>query len=718
MERRLGKGSEKMRTTVPGQTMRPRFVVFVVLLTGVWVGSWGCGEEGSPGEALVPGRVPDLRSDDGLLHSEKLQAMVDLQLRRDGAALVERLGDPDAAVRARAAFALGSVQWPDAQVALAALLEDPEPAVRRDAAFALGQLELADGGRAPAEALRGEEDPQARLWMMEAVGRGGDEGAVRSLLALDAGGQEVARTRALARAVLRDVRPDGALGVLVEGLTHPDPEVREAAAYPFGHLPETEPWKGHATEVRKALDGYAGDEPAAMHLTLALARLGEGADLERLLHWLREGKDWRIRVNVARGLGSLPWLEREGVRPALFHALDDGSEHVAITAARALTQGMWVPPDVLAEMDERIRGPSHRWRVQTPFLWQLAQFHDAEAVMAWTRKMVRVHPTAVAHGLAALSGSHVAGVGDLILELARHSDPEIRGAGVGALSRSWQMVVATGESADEVYGILVSAMRDGVPRAAVYAAQPMVHPSFLELGALEELHAAFHRWADAGDLYVSGALLDLLAQFGDPSSLDLVEGALRHGVPFVRRAAARALEEHRGRPVRLDEIRPHEVERAVDWEFLATLGSAPRLILDTEKGRIVVRLVPDQAPLTVQSLAEQAMAKLHDGVPFHRAEPNFVVQGGDVGAGDGSGGTGYAIRSEFNQLLFWRGVMGMASAGKDTEGSQFFLTHSAQPRLDGPMTAFGWVESGLDVLDRIYEGDRVERMSVVPGEGS
>ena len=718
MSRRPGRGLEKVGTTFPERTIGRRSVASVVLLAGVGIGLWGCRDEGPPGEAPVPGRIPDLRPDDGLLHSERLQAMVDLQVLRDGAALVERLGDPDAAVRARAAFALGSVQWPDAEVALAALLKDPEPEVRRDAAFALGQLELADGGRALAEALRGEGDPQTRLWMMEAVGRGGDEEAVRSLVALDTGGQELARTRALARAVLRDVRPDGAMGVLVEGLTHPDPEVREAAAYPFGHLPETEPWKVYATEVRRALDGYAGDEPAAMHLTLALARLGDGADLERLLGWLRKGEDWRIRVNVARGLGSLPWLERDGVRPALFHALDDGSEHVAITAARALTQGMWVPPDVLAEMDERIRGPSHRWRVQTPFLWQLAQFHDAEPVMAWTRRMVRVHPTAVAHGLAALSGSHVAGVRDLILEVARHSDPEIRAAGVGALSRSWQMAVAAGESAEEVYGILVSAMRNGLPRAAVYAAQPMVHPSFLELGALEELHAAFHRWADAGNPYVAGALLDRLAQFGDPSSLDLVEGALRHGDPSVRRAAARALEEHRGRPVRLDEIRLLEAERTVDWEFLATLGSAPRLILDTERGSIVVRLVPEQAPLTVQSLAEQAMAKLHDGVPFHRAEPNFVVQGGDVGAGDGSGGPGYAIRSELNQLLFWRGVMGMASAGKDTEGSQFFLTHSAQPRLDGPMTAFGWVESGLDAMDRIYEGDRVVGMSVVPGEGS
>jgi len=703
---------------VSRQHVRLRLVALVVLLLGLGAGPWGCGDKGPGDRASVPGRIPDLRPDDGLLHSEKLQAVVELQVRRDGPSLVEALGDPDPAVRARAAFALGSVGWAGAQEALSALLEDPEPAVRRDAAFALGQLELADGGRSLAEALLREEDRQARHWMMEAVGRGGDEWAVGYLMALDAGGEEAARIRALAKAMLRNVQPEGALATLAAHLAHPDPEVREAAAYPFGRLPEPELWREHVGEVREALDGYGGDDPAAMHLTLALARLGDGGDLERLLGWLREGEDWRIRVNVARGLGALPWLERDGVRGALFQALDDPSEHVAVIAARALTQGIWVPPHVLEEMDRRIRGPAQHWRVQAPFLWQLAHFHDHEAVVAWTRRMVRVHPAAVAHGLAALSGSHVAGARDLILELARHSDPEVRAVGVGALARGWQVVVATGDGEHEVYELLVSALRDGLPRGAVQAAQPLLHPSFLELGALEELHAAFHRWAGAGELHVARTLLDLLAQFGDPSSMDLVEEALRHDERSIRRAAARAMEEHRGRPVRLEEIRLGEAERDLDWEFLASLGSAPRLILDTEKGRIVVRLVPDQAPLTVQVLAEQAMEGLHDGVPFHRVEPNFVAQGGDVAAGDGTGGPGYALRSELNQLLFWRGVAGMASAGKDTEGSQFFLTHSAQPYLDGPMTAFGWVESGLEVLDRIYEGDRVVRTSVVPGWGS
>jgi len=95
-----------------------------------------------------------------------------------------------------------------------------------------------------------------------------------------------------------------------------------------------------------------------------------------------------------------------------------------------------------------------------------------------------------------------------------------------------------------------------------------------------------------------------------------------------------------------------------------------------------------------------------------------MVQGGDVAMGDGSGSPGFSIRSEFTRIPFQRGVIAMASAGKDTEDSQFFLTHSMQPHLDGEYTAFGWVESGFEALDGILEGDRLVRARVVPGEGN
>jgi cyclophilin family peptidyl-prolyl cis-trans isomerase len=96
--------------------------------------------------------------------------------------------------------------------------------------------------------------------------------------------------------------------------------------------------------------------------------------------------------------------------------------------------------------------------------------------------------------------------------------------------------------------------------------------------------------------------------------------------------------------------------------------------------------------------------------------PNFVVQDGDP-RGDGQGGPGYAIRDELNDRPYVRGTVGMALSGPDTGGSQFFITHSPQPHLDARYTAFGRVINGMDVVDRIQQGDVIQRVRVWDGTG-
>jgi cyclophilin family peptidyl-prolyl cis-trans isomerase len=101
-----------------------------------------------------------------------------------------------------------------------------------------------------------------------------------------------------------------------------------------------------------------------------------------------------------------------------------------------------------------------------------------------------------------------------------------------------------------------------------------------------------------------------------------------------------------------------------------------------------------------------------DSRRWHRVVPNFVLQDGDP-RGDGSGGPGYAIRDEINRLRYHRGVLGMALSGPDTGGSQFFITHSPQPHLDGGYTIFGTVVSGMDAADGVVQDDRIIRMQVI-----
>jgi cyclophilin family peptidyl-prolyl cis-trans isomerase len=113
----------------------------------------------------------------------------------------------------------------------------------------------------------------------------------------------------------------------------------------------------------------------------------------------------------------------------------------------------------------------------------------------------------------------------------------------------------------------------------------------------------------------------------------------------------------------------------------------------------------------VANFAALARRKFYDGQLFHRVVPDFVAQGGDP-RGDGWGGPGYTIRCELDAATYTRGTVGMALAGKDTGGSQFFVTHTAHPHLDGGYTVFGRLEAGFEALDALTVGDRIESVTV------
>ncbi|MBC7798177.1 MAG: peptidylprolyl isomerase [Pyrinomonadaceae bacterium] len=138
-----------------------------------------------------------------------------------------------------------------------------------------------------------------------------------------------------------------------------------------------------------------------------------------------------------------------------------------------------------------------------------------------------------------------------------------------------------------------------------------------------------------------------------------------------------------------------------------------KAVVTTEKGVFTIELSPQDAPLNVESFIALANKNYFDGIAFHRIVPNFVVQGGDP-RGDGNGGPNYQIRCEINELAYERGAVGMALSGKDTGGSQFFVTHSSQPHLDGGYTVFGKVDdSGMKVVDKLSRGDKIISVKIV-----
>ena len=141
------------------------------------------------------------------------------------------------------------------------------------------------------------------------------------------------------------------------------------------------------------------------------------------------------------------------------------------------------------------------------------------------------------------------------------------------------------------------------------------------------------------------------------------------------------------------------------------MGQSVRAVVNTDTGAFTIELLPDDAPLNVDNFVQLAERGYFNNITFHRVVPNFVIQGGDP-RGDGNGGPGYQIRCEINEVSYDRGAVGMALSGKDTGGSQWFVTHSPQPHLDGGYTVFGRVVEGMDVVDRIARGDHIRSINV------
>jgi peptidyl-prolyl cis-trans isomerase B (cyclophilin B) len=136
--------------------------------------------------------------------------------------------------------------------------------------------------------------------------------------------------------------------------------------------------------------------------------------------------------------------------------------------------------------------------------------------------------------------------------------------------------------------------------------------------------------------------------------------------------------------------------------------------IETDRGDIELELYPQYAPVTVNNFVFLAGEGFYDGVSFHRVIANFMIQGGDP-TGTGRGGPGYRFGDEVrsNPLEHETGVISMANAGPNTNGSQFFITHSPQPHLNGRHTVFGKVTAGQDVVDAIQQGDVMNRVTVV-----
>lgn len=158
---------------------------------------------------------------------------------------------------------------------------------------------------------------------------------------------------------------------------------------------------------------------------------------------------------------------------------------------------------------------------------------------------------------------------------------------------------------------------------------------------------------------------------------------------------------------------PHKSSIEPDWAFISKIPFKQNIEIETNKGKIKVNLLVNEAPVSVANFLKLIAENYFSNKSFHRVVPNFVIQDG-CPRGDGWGGPEYTICSEFGMNYYSEGSLGMASSGKDTESSQWFITHSPTPHLDGRYTNFGIVTEGMDVVHQIEVGDIILGMKILP----
>ena len=648
---------------------------------------------------------------------EKLARILELEDSRSGADEIDRLlRDPDRGVRRRAALAAGRLADPSLVPPLADLLNDQEVEVRRVAAFALGLV----GDRAAVDRLTAalaDSDAEVRARSAEALGRIGDARTAAAVSRLVVDGLP----KTISRMTVRGDDPNGAADSWL---------VPRLALFALARL-------GDLAAARHALlDGQRSrfDWWAATWVAMRLAR----PELRPVLVAAASSDDSLSRALAARGLGV---LKDASAVEVLLPLTRDADEGVALQALRALgaigdARGTAAAAAVLNSPSDVVRREALRALAVLP--------PDPSLRPRIVGLVGEREPWVRAAALAALA--HV-DRGDFALVLSG-MDPDpvwwVRGALASAL----------GEGGDETsVEILHSMLRDEDPRVLpsvldalrrargkdsldtllrhlahadlgvrVGAAEAVA--SLGAVGASGPLLAAWKRGlADGpGELEARVAAVKALAvQADDGARTGLLEVAKEDPARAVRARAALALRALGGQapdPGPQAVLRPPLDYREAMAPYDPRPGVAlytPRAFLHTRHGTIEIHLDVVEAPLTTASFVDLARQGFYDGLVFHRVEPGFVVQGG-CPRGDGNGGPGYALRCEITRRPFGRGGVGMALSGKDTGGSQFFITLSPQPQLDGGFTLFGQVVRGMDVVERIRPGDAIERVEVWTGE--
>ncbi|WP_187260941.1 peptidylprolyl isomerase [Pontibacter beigongshangensis] len=638
---------------------------YIIIIAGVFLLA-SCRQQPQQGDSLAPAL--------NKFHDASLVTIYTLQDERKTTDLLPYLSHPKPQFRKEAALAFASVQDTLALPPLLLMLSDTATAVREAAAFAIGQIGHQKAEDGLIQHLTQETQPAVQAALLEALGKLATMAGADYLATYNATNATAKAGQAwgLYRTGLRKLSSIKATELAVQLLAQQhQPEVRLAAAHYLARTPRID-----LTQFRQPiLNAATSDEAPEVRMALAqaLAKIRTRDKAPILAGIAQSDPDYRVRINAIRAMAGIEDFKE--IEQAVLAALQDKNRQVAVATAEFLeANARFVDAGALQKPLSQLKDE----RVKAGLMWVTLRNSVVKSRLSNQYRQLyssTQNPYARAHLLKALS--------------ADYSNYQFIATETFAAP---QPVVAT-------YGIeALAAMR-----------QQPDFPQALE----QEFAALFKKAVSSGDVALTGIAAGVIREpklnfrgvYQDISFLKQAQQKLQLPRDMeTNMELQKTIDFLNGKTTSQPPQNPYT--HPVNWKLVKNIPTDQLVTIRTGKGDIQLQLLVEDAPGTVANFVELTQQGFFNGLSFHRVVPNFVVQGGDK-RGDGWGSSDYAIRSEFTLLRFREGSVGMASAGKDTESNQWFITHSPTPHLDGRYTIFAKVVQGMEVVHQLEVGDAI-----------
>lgn len=662
--------------------MRPHPIFLIVLIFLLLF--TGCKKQQS-------GLIEGLSTDNSVF-----QEITTLQDKRATRELVSLLSDEDPTKRYLAATAFGSNLDTVAVSELIKLLSDPNDKVREATAYTLGQLKSSEAVGPILRIFANEPARNVQSAMLEAVGKCGSKKELELISNVESYRMSdtlllLGVTKCLYRFGLRAIHSPKGTKKMVDYLLTPAIP-KEVKLYAAHYLQRTKGLNFEDHE-RALLNIYqkTTDTDLKMPLAIALGKTKGKEAQEVLEKALTKETDYRVRISILRGLQSFDYL---GVKSIFFKSLNDPNINVSITAASYLKDQK--KPESVAQCIQAAKTHPNA-RVKS-LLYDAGMsslnYNQTQSLNVYSQQVKQefeqaTDPYAKAGFLGAL-GANPLNYSYVIEQIFNSKDTILQTRGIEALARirknpdfnNFFFINDLSYYKGKLKAAFVDAIRSR-NAALIGTAAEVLRDTTLnyknELESLVFIKAAMAKLSIPKDMELHNELQKTHDYLSGKKSKSYKEPAYNHPIP---------------------------------WNLLEEYGDTVSVVLKLSRGPVRMDLYPLAAPGSVANFVALSKRGFYDGKVFHRVVPNFVVQAG-CPRGDGWGGLEYTIRSELGPLNYnSEGWLGMASAGNDTECTQWFITHSATPHLDGRYSIFGKVTSGMGVVHKTEVGDRIVNIQI------